>query len=68
MNNNLSIGQKLLIPTNNQNITNYVVVRGDTLWSLARKFNTTVSEIKKLNNLTSDNLSIGQKLLISQNY
>ena len=30
----------------------YKVVAGDTLWSIARKFNTTVNEIKELNNLS----------------
>ena len=42
---------------------NYVQ-RGDNLYNLAREYNTTVSEIKKLNNLTSDLLSIGQSLLL----
>ena len=67
--NNLSIGQRLLItsiesssptPTNNT----YTVKSGDSLYSIARNFNTTVNQIKSLNNLTSNNLSIGQKLLI----
>ena len=65
----LSIGQVLKIPTNNDNnysdnYFNYTVISGDTLYSLARKYNTTVSEIKKLNNLTSDILRIGQVLKI----
>jgi len=42
----------------------YQVVAGDTLWSIARKFNTTVDAIVKLNNLTGTNLSLGQQLLI----
>lgn len=42
----------------------YTVVRGDTLSQIASKFNTTVEEIKRLNNLTSDLLQIGQKLKI----
>lgn len=61
----LSIGQILRIPTeeiqeDEENI--YIVKSGDTLYSIARDKNTTVDEIKSLNNLTSNNLSIGQLL------
>lgn len=42
----------------------YKVVSGDTLWSIAKKYNTTVEKIKQANNLKSDKLSIGQTLLI----
>lgn len=42
----------------------YIVKKGDNLYSIARMFNTTVADIKKLNNLTSNNLSIGQKILV----
>ncbi len=38
--------------------------KGDTLYSLARTYKTTVDEIKKLNNLTSNNLSLNQKLIL----
>ena len=62
---NLTIGQQLLIPTtNNPDTMVYIVVAGDTLWRLAQRFNTTVDTIKRLNNLTSDSLSVGQQLLI----
>ena len=37
---------------------------GDTLYSIARRYNTTPTEIKNLNNLTSNLLSLGQNLLI----
>lgn len=43
----------------------YVVVKGDSLWSIAKKFNTTVNQLKELNNLSTNNLSIGQKLLVT---
>ncbi len=42
----------------------YVVNKGDTLWSIARKYNTTVEDIKRLNDLTSNIISIGQVLKI----
>ncbi len=42
----------------------YIVRAGDTLWLLSQRFNTTVTAIKALNNLTSDTLMIGQVLII----
>jgi len=42
----------------------YTVKRGDNLYQIANQFNTTVNAIKQLNNLTSNNLSIGQILQI----
>ena len=51
-------------PSVDTDVTVYVVRPGDTLWLLAQKFNTTVDAIKRLNGLTSDNLSIGQVLRI----
>ena len=66
--NNLSIGMILKIPlySNKQNEeTNvYVVKSGDSLWSIARMFNTTVDEIKSLNSLKSNVLRIGQRLVV----
>ena len=66
--NNLSIGMILKIPlySNKQNEeTNvYVVKSGDSLWSIARKFNSTVDEIKSLNGLKSNVLRIGQRLVV----
>ena len=60
----LSIGQKLLIPTSNNKDTLYTVVSGDSLYKIANQYGVTVDEIKKLNNLTSNLLSIGQVLKI----
>ena len=45
-------------------VNTYIVKKGDSLYSIARNFNTTVDEIKSLNNLSTNNLSIGQKLII----
>jgi membrane-bound lytic murein transglycosylase D len=42
----------------------YTVQHGDSLWRLAKRFGTTVDEIKRANGLRSNRLSIGQKLRI----
>ena len=42
----------------------YVVKSGDTLYSIARQFNTSVQDIKNKNNLTTNTLSIGQALKV----
>ena len=66
----LSIGQVLKLPeeeenTGSENDVTYIVQKGDSLWRIANKYNTTVDNIKKLNNLSSDSLFIGQILIIS---
>jgi len=45
----------------------YHVKAGDTLFGIARHFDTTVDEIKKWNALTSTKLSVGDKLTIHRN-
>ncbi|MFO8052567.1 MAG: L,D-transpeptidase family protein [Candidatus Omnitrophota bacterium] len=44
---------------------NYKVKRGDALSKIAKKFNTTVSLIKKSNNLASDKIVPGQELKVN---
>lgn len=65
----LSIGQILQIPETQTieiptSTITYTVKAGDTLYSLARTYNTTVNNIKEKNNLTSNLLTVGQTLLI----
>lgn len=62
--NTLSLGQELKIPGNKTEYVTYTVKKGDTLYSIAREFGTTVSAITELNNLSTTVLSIGQKLLL----
>ncbi len=42
----------------------HTVVRGDTLYGLARKYGSTVAKIKSANGLSGDLIRIGQKLKI----
>ena len=60
----LSIGQTLEIPTKEQASNTYIVKSGDSLYSIASRYNTTVDELRRLNNLTSTSLSIGQVLKV----
>ncbi len=66
--NSLSIGQVLLIPKETLDDGNYyTVLSGDSLYAIARKFGTTVDELKRLNNLTSNLLTIGMRLKVGEN-
>lgn len=51
------------LPANKRKIV-YKVNSGDTLWAIAKKYNTSIEKIKQANNLKSDKLSIGQTLII----
>ena len=66
-NNVLSIGQQLLISEEAPIDNNYYIVKkGDTLYSIAKKYNISVDELKNNNNLNNDLLYIGQELLITK--
>ena len=65
--NTLSIGQVLIIPSGKTEPVNqmtYIVKKGDSLWLIANRYDTTVDKIKNTNNLLSNSLSIGQELII----
>lgn len=55
-------------PSTNASTTQstYIVKRGDTLGAIARQHNTTVARLKSANNLKSDLILIGQRLVVSQ--
>ena len=69
----LKIGQQILIPTKTaippveQPEGNYLIYKvqpGDNLYAIARRYNTTISELMSINNLSSTLLSVGQELRI----
>lgn len=43
----------------------YVVKPGDTLYSISKKYNTTVEALKRMNNLESTALSVGQEIKLN---
>ena len=52
-------------PEKKASITIYVVCEGDTLWGLAKKYNTTVEQLKSVNGIEDeDYIEVGQKLII----
>ncbi len=72
-------GQRLKIPSRGRRVsysprpsrtrpekgkTTYIVKRGDSLYQIASAFNTSVDSIKKNNNLSSNSLTLGQRLTI----
>lgn len=66
----LSIGQKLRIPNivdSDDDYFEYVVKKNDTLYSIAKKFNMSVNELMRINNLETTALSIGQVLNVINN-
>lgn len=66
----LKSGQDLLIPTqsntNNESneVSYHTVASGETLSGIARKYNTTVDELKSLNSLSSTSIRVGQSLKV----
>lgn len=60
----LSIGQRLKIKKSDDNQNIYIVKKGDTLYKIANMYGTTVDNLKALNNLKNNNLSIGQNLIV----
>lgn len=72
---NLALGQILKIPTDKsattkaQNSTQkktHIVQRSETLYSISKKYNVTVEQIKQWNSLKNNELSVGQSLLIEE--
>ncbi|WP_338450440.1 LysM peptidoglycan-binding domain-containing protein [Niallia oryzisoli] len=62
--NTIYIGQRLMVPEEDIRQTVYTVKAGDSLFSIAKRYNTTVESIMALNNLEAMDLTIGQRLTI----
>jgi membrane-bound lytic murein transglycosylase D len=53
-------GEILTGGTNNY----HLVMRGESLYTIAKKYNTTIQKIKSLNNLSNSKIKTGQKLKV----
>lgn len=62
----IMIGKILKIPMASMSTSThiYTVKAGDTLWNIAKRYNTTVEKLMELNNLSTDLIMIGQKLIV----
>lgn len=56
--NTIYVGQEILVPVDTEEIKDYVYVTrpGDTLWSIAQRFGTTVESIAKKNGMCNPNI------------
>ncbi|MEH7225885.1 LysM peptidoglycan-binding domain-containing protein [Bacillus sp. JJ1566] len=63
----LQLGSEATAPQQNEAGATYTVKAGDTLYAIARNYNMNVTELKNINNLTSNTLSIGQVLNVNGN-
>ena len=48
----------------NTDVKRHEVIKGDTLYSLSKRYNISVEDIKKKNNISESGISIGQNLII----
>jgi len=61
----LSGGSPSVSAVSGGNVTTYTVKKGDSLFKIAKDYNTTVQSLRVLNGLSGTNLSVGQKLVVS---
>lgn len=57
--------RRLVSPVITEDSVEYIVVKGDSLYAIAKRFNTTVALIKRVNALQSNTIKSGQRLKIS---
>lgn len=50
--------------TENNDVRRYTVTKGDSLYSISKKFNISIEELKKKNNLVNNTISLGQSIIV----
>lgn len=67
-NNQLTIGQTLIVKSADQkSAVTHTVELQETLFSISKQYSVSIAEIKSWNNLSGNNLSVGQELIIYPN-
>ncbi|OKS89032.1 glucosaminidase domain-containing protein [Mucilaginibacter polytrichastri] len=66
INNNIGQATKDSIITATPVNKTYIVITGDTLYNISRRFGLTVDELKALNNMADNNIKIGQTLVVAR--
>lgn len=61
-----TVAPKPAAPATSVDADSYKVVSGDTLWAISQKFNISVDDIKSLNGLKSNTISVGQVLKVKK--
>jgi len=63
--NELEVGQTLIVKKGQpKNTVTHTVQPNETLFSISKEYNVSIAELKTWNNLSSNNLQVGQKLTI----
>eukprot|EP01136_Pigoraptor_vietnamica_P027774 Opistho-1_new@84479 len=47
-----------------QDVEKYTVIKGDTLYSISKRFNISIEDLKKKNNLSDNGISLGQSIIV----
>ncbi len=57
--------ERSVVDVQSTGVNTYKVQKGDTLYSIAKRNNTSVETLKRLNNLSGNNIDIGQELIVN---
>ena len=58
--------EAIVKPGNDSHYLTHIVKKGDSLWGIAKKYSTTISWLKTINQLPSEVIYLGQELKITQ--
>lgn len=59
-----SVAKPVSSAGSNQSVAVHVVGNGDTLWGIAKRYNVSVEQLKKLNKMANDKLRPGQRIIV----